>query len=53
MTTVVIQLVIVYIKKEMREPIMYPKFYSLESERRERIINAAIKEFALIGYDNY
>lgn len=31
--------------------IIYPKFYSLEPEKRERIINAAIKEFARIGYD--
>lgn len=30
---------------------MYPKFYSLEQEKRERIINAALKEFARIGYD--
>lgn len=30
---------------------MNPKFYNLEQEKRERIINAAIKEFAQIGYD--
>lgn len=31
--------------------IIYPKFYSLETEKRERIINAAIKEFAQNGYE--
>lgn len=30
---------------------MYPKFYGLEPEKKERIINAAIKEFARSGYD--
>ncbi|QBD74881.1 TetR/AcrR family transcriptional regulator [Ktedonosporobacter rubrisoli] len=30
---------------------MYPKFASLEQEKKERIINAAIKEFARSGYD--
>lgn len=39
------------IKKEMWEAIMYLKFNNLEQEKRERIINAAIKEFARIGYD--
>lgn len=31
--------------------IIYPKFYSLEPEKRERIINAALKEFARNGYE--
>lgn len=31
--------------------IIYPKFYSLEPEKRERIINAALKEFARIGFE--
>ncbi|MDO7785875.1 TetR/AcrR family transcriptional regulator [Desulforamulus aquiferis] len=31
--------------------IIYPKFYSLEQEKQERIINAALKEFARSGYD--
>ncbi|SFG54934.1 transcriptional regulator, TetR family [Desulfotomaculum arcticum] len=31
--------------------IIYPKFYSLEPEKRERIINAALKEFAHIGFE--
>jgi TetR/AcrR family transcriptional regulator len=30
---------------------MYSKFYSLEQEKRERIINAALKEFAKNGYE--
>lgn len=30
---------------------MYPKFSSLEPEKKECIINAAIKEFARSGYD--
>ncbi|WP_235439744.1 TetR/AcrR family transcriptional regulator [Paenibacillus sp. DMB20] len=30
---------------------MSQKFYGLEPEKRERIINAAIKEFARNGYD--
>ncbi|WP_434509960.1 TetR/AcrR family transcriptional regulator [Desulfitobacterium sp. AusDCA] len=30
---------------------MYPKFYSLEPEKRERIINAALKEFTRSGYE--
>ncbi|WP_148132675.1 TetR/AcrR family transcriptional regulator [Candidatus Formimonas warabiya] len=31
--------------------VIYPKFYSLEPEKRERIINAALKEFARNGYE--
>lgn len=31
--------------------IIYTKFYSLEPEKRERIINAALKEFARNGYE--
>lgn len=31
--------------------IIYSKFYSLEQEKRERIINAALKEFAKNGYE--
>ena len=31
--------------------IIYLKFQSLETEKRERIINAALKEFAKNGYD--
>ncbi len=31
--------------------IIYPKFYSLEAEKQERIINAAFKEFARNGYE--
>lgn len=31
--------------------IIYSKFYSLEAEKQERIINAALKEFARNGYD--
>ena len=30
---------------------MYPKFYSLEPEKRERIINAALEEFTRSGYE--
>ncbi len=30
---------------------MYKKFFSLEPEKRERIINAALKEFARNGYE--
>ena len=30
---------------------MYSKFYALEPEKRERIINAALKEFAQNGYE--
>jgi TetR/AcrR family transcriptional regulator len=30
---------------------IYPKFYSLEREKQERIINAALKEFAKNGYE--
>ncbi|MGI6548582.1 MAG: TetR/AcrR family transcriptional regulator [Syntrophomonadales bacterium] len=30
---------------------IYSKFYSLEPEKRERIINAALKEFARNGYE--
>ncbi|KGK82246.1 TetR family transcriptional regulator [Clostridium sp. HMP27] len=30
---------------------IYQKFYSLETEKRERIINAALKEFAQNGYE--
>lgn len=30
---------------------IYTKFYSLEQEKQERIINAAMKEFARSGYD--
>jgi len=30
--------------------VIYPKFNSLEPEKRERIINAALKEFARNGY---
>ena len=35
----------------MREIIVYPKFYNMESEKQERIINVALKEFARNGYD--
>ena len=31
--------------------IIYSKFHSLETEKQERIINAALKEFARNGYD--
>ena len=31
--------------------IIYSKFHSLESKKQERIINAALKEFARNGYD--
>ena len=31
--------------------IIYSKFHSLESKKQERIINAALKEFAKNGYD--
>jgi len=31
---------------------MYSKFLNLDSEKQDRIINAAIKEFAQKGYDN-
>jgi len=31
--------------------IIYSQFHSLESEKQERIINAALKEFARNGYD--
>lgn len=31
---------------------MFSKFLSLDTEKRDRIINAAIKEFAQKGYDN-
>ncbi|MEL7564552.1 MAG: TetR/AcrR family transcriptional regulator [Dehalobacterium sp.] len=31
--------------------VIYPKFFSLEPEKRERIINAALKEFARNGYE--
>ncbi|MDQ0974349.1 TetR/AcrR family transcriptional regulator [Neobacillus niacini] len=31
---------------------MFSKFLSLDSEKQDRIINAAIKEFAQKGYDN-
>ena len=31
--------------------IIYSKFYSLEAKKQERIINAALKEFARNGYD--
>lgn len=31
--------------------VIYSKFYALDSEKRERIINAALKEFARNGYD--
>ncbi|GHH98030.1 TetR/AcrR family transcriptional regulator [Neobacillus kokaensis] len=31
---------------------MYTKFLNLEQEKQDRIINAAIKEFAQKGYDN-
>ncbi|SNS87580.1 transcriptional regulator, TetR family [Anaerovirgula multivorans] len=31
--------------------IIYPKFFSLEQEKQERIINAALKEFAQNGYE--
>ncbi len=31
--------------------IIYSKFHSLESEKQERIINVALKEFAKNGYD--
>ena len=31
--------------------IIYSKFYRLEKEKQERIINAALKEFARNGYD--
>lgn len=31
--------------------IIYPKFYSLDLEKRERIINAALKEFTRNGYE--
>lgn len=31
---------------------MYTKFFSLEKEKQDRIINAAIKEFARKGFDN-
>jgi len=31
--------------------VIYPKFINLEAEKRERIINAALKEFAQKGYD--
>ncbi len=31
--------------------IIYSKFFSLEPEKRERIINAALKEFARNGYE--
>lgn len=31
--------------------IIYQKFFSLEPEKRERIINAALKEFARNGYE--
>lgn len=31
--------------------IIYSKFYTLEPEKRERIINAALKEFAQNGYE--
>ena len=30
---------------------MYPKFYNLEPEKRERIINAALEEFTRSGYE--
>ncbi|MDD3656837.1 MAG: TetR/AcrR family transcriptional regulator, partial [Atribacterota bacterium] len=30
--------------------IIYSQFHSLESEKQERIINAALKEFARNGY---
>jgi len=30
---------------------VYPKFYNMESEKQERIINVALKEFARNGYD--
>lgn len=30
---------------------IYPKFFNLEPEKRERIINAALKEFARNGYE--
>lgn len=35
----------------MREIIVYPKFHNVESEKQERIINVALKEFARNGYD--
>ncbi|MCM3694056.1 TetR/AcrR family transcriptional regulator [Neobacillus niacini] len=31
---------------------MFSKFFNLDPEKQDRIINAAIKEFALKGYDN-
>ena len=31
---------------------MYSKFLNLDKEKQDRIINAALKEFALKGYDN-
>jgi TetR/AcrR family transcriptional regulator len=31
---------------------MFSKFLSLDTEKRDRVINAAIKEFAQKGYDN-
>lgn len=31
--------------------IIYQKFYNLESEKQERVINAALKEFAQNGYE--
>ncbi|MEH7272027.1 TetR/AcrR family transcriptional regulator [Neobacillus vireti] len=31
---------------------MFSKFFNLEKEKQDRIINAAIKEFAQKGYDN-
>jgi TetR/AcrR family transcriptional regulator len=33
-------------------PIMFDKFFKLEKEKQDRILNAAIKEFAQKGYDN-
>ncbi|SHN59609.1 TetR/AcrR family transcriptional regulator [Desulfitobacterium chlororespirans] len=51
MTTWVI---VIYLNIELDRnevAVIYPKFYSLEAEKRERIINAALKEFARNGYE--
>ena len=43
------QLLYILVKNEV--VIIYTKFQSLEAEKQERIINAALKEFARNGYD--
>nr|WP_243183496.1 TetR/AcrR family transcriptional regulator [Anaerosolibacter carboniphilus] len=42
-------LIVLYLRNEVVS--IYSKFYSLEPEKRERIINAALKEFARNGYE--